>query len=158
MRKRANFDSYRAEGWPDPEWLKKFFLAPKGQQWSFFGGNDNWGLAAEGAEGTEHFGPTDPRRININLSLWGNRELGVLLIYKKWGGGHNETHDSKGNLLRLKEHGRDLHGTRLPIGLFIPFEKAWLAVKEFIETDGKLPKSIDWIEDSKLPADTFPPP
>jgi Immunity protein Imm1 len=32
------------------------------------------------------------------------------------------------------------HDTPLPIGLFVPFETAWEAVKEFIETDGELPK------------------
>ena len=30
-------------------------------------------------------------------------------------------------------------------GLFIPFKSAWLAVKESIETDGALPKSIEWV-------------
>jgi hypothetical protein len=48
-----------------------------------------------------------------------------------------------------------LHGTPLPVGLFIPFEKAWLAVKEFMETDGKLPKSIDWIENDNCRPERF---
>jgi hypothetical protein len=39
---------------------------------------------------------------------------------------------------------------RPPIGLFIPFDRAWLAVKEFIETDGALPKSIDWIASADM--------
>jgi len=158
MEKSASFDTHWGAGWPSPEWLKQFFLAPKGQEWSYLDGNDSWGLWAEGAAGTEHFGPTDDRRTNIHLSMWGYPDFGVLLIYEKVGGGYSELYSSRGDLSRLKEHVRSLHDTLLPVGLFIPFEKAWLAVKEFIETDGKLPKSIDWIENDTLPPGTFPPP
>ena len=51
-----------------------------------------------------------------------------------------------------------MHDTVLPVGLFIPFKKAWIAVKEFIETDGKLPRSIEWIANRDLPPNTFPDP
>jgi hypothetical protein len=40
---------------------------------------------------------------------------------------------------------RSLHDTPLPIGLVIPFDQAWLAVKEFMETEGRLPTSIAWV-------------
>ena len=53
---------------------------------------------------------------------------------------------------------RNLHNDPLPVGLFIPFKSAWLAVKEFIETDGALPKSIEWVANKDLPAGTFPDP
>ena len=49
-----------------------------------------------------------------------------------------------------------MHDTVLPIGLFIPFEKAWTAVKEFIETDGKLPRSIEWIANVIFHQTLFP--
>jgi hypothetical protein len=71
---------------------------------------------------------------------------------------HKENFVSKGDLTRLGEIVRALHGTRLPVGLFIPFERAWMAVKEFIETDGRLPSSIEWIANNDLPPNTFPPP
>jgi len=90
--------------------------------------------------------------------MWGNPELGVLLIYSKWGGGLKETYSSIGDLTRLREWVRSTHDTPLPVGLFIPFEEAWKAVKEFIETDGKLPKSIAWIANRDLPPNTFPDP
>jgi hypothetical protein len=51
-----------------------------------------------------------------------------------------------------------LHGDLRPIGLYIPYEKAWLAVKEFIETDGNLPNSIEWVPGRELPPGTFPDP
>ena len=53
---------------------------------------------------------------------------------------------------------RSLHDTPLPIGLFISFREAWKAVKEFIETDGELPKSIELVANSDLPPNTFPDP
>jgi Immunity protein Imm1 len=49
-------------------------------------------------------------------------------------------YSSKGDLNRLREWVVSTHDTPLPIGLFVPFETAWEAVKEFIETDGELPK------------------
>jgi Immunity protein Imm1 len=55
---------------------------------------------------------------------------------------------SKGDLSRLHELVEATHGTPLPVGLFVPIEAAWQVVKEFIETDGELPKSIAWIGQS----------
>jgi hypothetical protein len=74
------------------------------------------------------------------------------------GGGLKLTYSSKGDLRRLREWVRGLHDTPLPIGLFISYEEAWKAVKEFIETDGQLPKSIEWIANRDLPPNTFPDP
>jgi hypothetical protein len=79
----------------------------------------------------------------------------VLLIWTKWGGGYKENYSSKGDLERLGERVQTLHGDLLPVGLFVPFPTAWKAVKEFLETDGALPKSIEWIADKDLPPNTF---
>src|SRR5215470_17242188 len=62
------------------------------------------------------------------------------------------------DLSRLREWIRSTHDTPLPIGLFIPYATAWNAVKEFIETDGELPTSIEWIPNRELPPGTFPDP
>jgi hypothetical protein len=59
---------------------------------------------------------------------------------------------------RLREWVRTLHGDPMPVGLYIPYEKAWKAVEEFIKTDGQLPKSIEWIANRDLPPNTFPAP
>lgn len=157
MRKWTYFDKRDHEGWPEPEELAPYFLAPSGQQWFHTSGNDTAGLEAEGVDGTEHLAPGEGR-IDIDLYMWGTPDLGALLIYHKYGGGLNEAYSSKGDLRRLREWVRSLHNTPLPVGLFIPFKSAWLAVKEFIETDGQLPKSIEWIANKDLPADTFPDP
>jgi hypothetical protein len=42
--------------------------------------------------------------------------------------------------------------------LFVPFAIAWKAVKQFMETDGELPTSIEWVAASDLPRGTFPDP
>jgi hypothetical protein len=157
MRKRTYFDSHRHTGWPDPKKLERYFLAPPGKEWFYTGGNDGARLSAEGLYGTESLA-ANQGRVDVDLMMWGNPDLGVLLIYSKWGGGHKETYSSKGDLTRLREWVRSLHDTPLPVGLFISFATAWKAVKEFIETDGELPKSIEWIANSELPPNTFPDP
>ncbi len=53
---------------------------------------------------------------------------------------------------------RSTHDDPLAIGLFIPFAPAYQAVKEFIESDGEPPKSIEWIANKDLPPNTFPEP
>lgn len=53
---------------------------------------------------------------------------------------------------------RTLHDDPMPVGLFIPFDQAWLAVKEFMETEGNLPTGIDWVSSNDIPDNTFPDP
>lgn len=157
MRKVAFFEKLWNADWPDVEWLKPYFIPPPGKQWSLSGGNDSGSFSIEGADGTEHFKPGQGQ-INIYLEMWRNPDLGILLIYKKWGRDLDITYTCRGDLTRLRQWVRSKHQTPLPIGLFIPFEKAWSAVREFIETEGSLPKSIEWIANRDLPAETFPLP
>ena len=156
MRKWIYFDKHDHEGWPAPEVLAPYFTGG-GKEWFHRSGNDTAGLEAEGVDGTDYLAQ-GKGRIDIDLYLWGVPGLGVLLIHRKYGGGLNETFSSKGDLRRLREWVRSLHNTLLPVGLFIPFESAYEAVKEFIETNGKLPKSIEWVANKDLPAGTFPDP
>lgn len=157
MKKSAYFASRPSKGWPNPEDLQRYFLDPPGKRWFFETGNDSAGLDAEGVDGTEHL-PANRGRIDIRLSMWGHPTLGVLLIYEKHGGGYREAFSSKGDLNRLQEWVRSTHDTPLPVGLFIPYEHAWKAVKEFIDKEGGIPSSIDWIANRDLPPNTFPDP
>jgi Immunity protein Imm1 len=156
MKKRSYFDSRDREGWPDPRELKPYFFAPPGQEWFHTGGNDTAGLNAESLDETQALASN--REVNIHLYMCGVPSLGVLLIYDKWASGKKDSYSSKGDSRRIREWVRNLHNTPLPVGLFIPFKSAWLAVKEFIETDGALPKSIEWVANKDLPAGTFPDP
>ncbi len=156
-RKKAYFDTYWEDNWPKLDWLEPYFLAPPGGRWFNSGGNDTAGLTIEGVEGSGHLGRFGGR-IDVDLDMWGIPELGVLLAYSRSGDGLGSCRYTVSDLWRLKELARNLHGDPLPVGLFIPFEDAWKAVKEFIETEGALPKSIEWIESERLPPETFPTP
>lgn len=157
MRKRTYFASRRREGWPEPDELEPYFIAPPGKRWFFETRNDGAVLVAEGVENTKHL-QVGAGRIDIRLEMYGHPELGVFLLYQKTGGKGRGVFSSKGDLNKLREWVRTLHNDPMPVGLYIPFEKAWKAVKEFIKTDGQLPKSIEWIANSDLPPNTFPAP
>jgi hypothetical protein len=156
MNKTAYFAGLDYKRWPAPYEIERYFLASPGEQW--FGGDgrtDTAGLWAEGADGTEHL-EQGKGRVYIDLKLWGRHDLGVLLIHWKRNATSGEAYTSVGDLNRLDEMMMNTHGDILPIGLFIPFERAWEAVKEFIETDGHPPASIQWIANKDLPPNTFP--
>ncbi len=158
MIKSTYFDTLDTSGWPTPDQLEPYFLAQKGKEWSYHGGNDSWVLDAQGLLGTEGLPSID--RVNVHLYMTGHPDHGVLLQYAKWDGRIKKgfSYGSKGDLRRVREHVRSVHGTLLPIGLFVPFPVAWRAVKEFIETDGELPKGIEWIASRVIPPEAFPDP
>lgn len=158
MKKDIYFDRVFGPGWPSIDELESYFRPPpRGRGWFQQSGNDSAGIDLIGVEGTERLAE-GKGRIDIKLSMWGHPRLGVLLIYEKLGGGHMEGYCSKGDLSQLGQWIRSTHDTPLPVGLFVPFSEAWKAVKEFMETEGKLPTSIEWVKGSDLPPGTFPDP
>lgn len=158
MNKEIYFDTFRGPGWPEPNQLAPYFLAPRGKEWCYRGGNDGWSISLEGVDGTAPLHRLKGRK-DIELTMWGNPDLGVLLQYSRVGGGvPRQDWFSKGNLTKLKRWVRTMHADRMPVGLYIPFPNAWLAVKEFMETEGNLPTSIEWVKSSDLPDGTFPSP
>jgi hypothetical protein len=157
MERWVHFRDFHGPGWPSPSQLEHYFLTPSGRRQAFETGNDCWGLSAIGVHGTENLAP-DKGRIDLGLTMLGNPEHGVLLHYRKGGGGYKDSFYSKRDLRRLREWVKTAHDDLFPVGLYIPFETAWKAVKEFIETDGQLPRSIEWVADDDLPADAFPEP
>jgi hypothetical protein len=156
MRQRILLGEFDAHKWPDPTALKRYFVRPVGQNWVDWGGTDSAALHAEGLYGTEHLTPKTGR-VDVHLHMCGNPDHGVHFAYGKWDGRTRQKFEfsSKGDLRRLRERVYSLQGDPVPIGLFVPFPKAYLAVKEFIETGGELPKSIEWIAAQDIPADAF---
>jgi hypothetical protein len=144
MRKDSNFEEFHGPGWPEPRQLERYFLGPPEQRWPIEDSGDCYGFNALGVEGTEHL-PEGKGRIDIRLTLAGNRYHGVLFYYRKYGGGNAISLYSKGNLKRLREWVETIDGDKLSVGLFIPLETAWKALKEFLERDGALPECIEWI-------------
>jgi hypothetical protein len=157
MRKRYYFAAMSGSGWPDPETIAPFFLLPPGKRWFFETGTDSGGFALEGVEGTENL-RLGAGRVDLSLGMYGHPELGVFLLYQKTGSKDHAAFSSKGDLAKLREYVRTLHDDPMPVGLYIPYVDAWRAVKEFLETDGALPTSIEWIANRDLPANTFPDP
>ena len=159
MKKSGAFAVYRSKnGWPTVAQLEPFFLAPAGKEWSYEGGSDSWALYGDGLCGTDRLPEDD--QVSVSLRMIGNPDHGVYLQHDKWDGRtrSRRTFYSKGDLTRLREYVWSLHGTPLSVGLFIPFATAWKAVKEFIETDGELPQSIEWVASRDLPSYAFPDP
>ncbi len=157
MTRRCRFGELRIDSWPEPEELKRYFFAPRGKEWLQNPRNDGAIIWDQAAYGTEHL-PVGNKRVKISLLLWGKPELGVLLVYSKLGGGYAEMFSSKGDMSRIREWVRTTHYDLMPVGLYIPFAPAYEATKEFIETNGELPKCIEWIANRDLPANTFPDP
>lgn len=155
MIKRAYFDTYDGDGWPDIKWLETYFLTEAGRQRFFASGNDSWGLKAYGLGGSEKL-PPSRGRIDVDLTILGHRDLGILLCYYVSDGLNRKAYYSKGNVERLGEWVETFHGDKMPVGLYVPFDLAWLGVKEFIEKEGELPQDIPWFFADDLPVDTFP--
>ncbi len=134
MRKSTYFASRASKGWPDPKELEHYFLAPRGHRWFFETRNDSGSLTAEGVDGTEHL-EENKGRIDIDLQMWGHPDLGVLLIYSKWGGGLKLTYSSKGDLRRLREWVRSTHDDSVAGGALHTF-RAGLEGREGVHRDG----------------------
>lgn len=156
MRRTTYFLDHPGFGGPRHNWLAPYFLTPAGRQEAFGIDNDSWGVSAECVDDTEGL-PRD-RQIDIDLTILGKPDLGVLLFYNRWSATDGNAYYSKGDLGNLHIWVRTRHGDRMPVGLFIPFEQALKAVVEFIETDGALPKCIEWVAAADLPEDAFPEP
>jgi Immunity protein Imm1 len=156
MIKTTYFMDHPGYGWPDKKWLAPYFLTPAGRQTAFGKDNDSWSVTAECVDGTESL-PRE-QQIDIDLYIIGKPDLGVLLFYDRWSATDGVSYYSKGNLRMLRQWIVTRHRTRLPVGLFIPFEQALKALVEFTETDGALPKCIEWVASSDLPEGTFPEP
>jgi len=165
MKKRVHVVQFKGPFWPLPDQLAPFFLTINGQQRTYSRGNDNWGLSISGLYGTEAW-PTyvqdpehaDSTQVEAHLSLWAHPKLGVLIMYERYGGGLSDTYFTFSDLSRLNQWVETRHGDLRPVGLFIPFRDAWPAVKEFMDTEGELPKCINWVSADDLPAGTFPDP
>jgi hypothetical protein len=156
MKKITSFRGYEGPGWPDEKWLAPYFLTPAGRHQVFGIRNNGWGLRARGVDGTEDL-PFD-KEINITLHIIGKPDLGVLLVYDRMSATDGYSYYSVGDPKMFRTLVKATQVSRMPMGLFIPFEQALKAVVEFIQTNGARPKCIEWIAPSELPEGSFPEP
>jgi len=154
MFKKAYFDRFMGPGWPNPTELRPYFFDPSFRDWTATTYNDCWGLNATNIDPKELAGWDEPT--DLRLSIVGNPFHGVFFHYWRFGAGDGEAFYARGDLRRLREWVQTKDGDLLPVGLFIPFEAAWEAVKEYIERDGALPGCIEWIAEDDLPPNAFP--
>ena len=90
-------------------------------------------------------------RIDIELAMWGHPRPWRSADLVQAGRRLQADVQLEGRLEPPSGVGSQHSRYAMPIGLFVPYETAWKAVKEFIETDGELPKSIEWIANRDLP-------
>jgi hypothetical protein len=156
MKRRTHFAELSGAGWPDPRDLEHFFRDPRGDAWPRNGGNDSWGLYADGLNGTGEF-LDELDRTTVSLFLTGYPHLGVTLAYSKWDGRTKQKFDfeSEGDLRRSSDIVYSMHGTPMSVGSFVPFADAYAAIKEFIETEGGLPGNIKWGPGIDIPPEAF---
>jgi len=155
MMKWTYFDERNRRGWPELDWLEPFFLTTAGRKQAF-GDQESWGLRIYGLDGTEDLHPMKGR-IDLHLTIQGDLEHGVLLNHRKSGARHREHWYSKGDPAKWRQWVEIRQQDLMSAAMFIPFEAAWLAVKEFIERDGALPNSIEWVSLDELPIFAFRP-
>ena len=156
MRKTAYFHECPYEGWPSPMDIKSFFSP---ERWISAGGNDSRGFKTVGSDGIEG-APGDQWPSYVSLTMTGVPHLGVTLQYDRWmkSTRQRECYNSKGDVTKTLQFVRSLHGDQLSLGLFISFDQAWIAAKEFLESDGGLPPSVAWVASRDLPPGAFPLP
>jgi hypothetical protein len=123
---------------------------------AFGKGNNHWCVTARGVDGTE--GLSFDKRIDIDLHIIGRPDLGVLLLYDRMSAADGYSYCSVGDPKMLRTLVKAKQGSRMPMGLFIPFERALSAVMEFIQTNGALPKCIEWIDSADLLEGSFAEP
>jgi len=159
MRKEGSFDNHWGDGWPDIKNVEACLIDPVRRSELFAKGRDGGCFAVTGLYGTENLRPREGL-VSAVLFIHVNPDHGVKLVYSKWDGRIQQkfSYNSKGDLNRLGEFVRSFHGTPLSLGLFISFSTGWEAVKEFILTEGELPRSIEWVATEDLPKKTFPDP
>lgn len=157
MEKTAYFDGHWGEGWPELNYVESRITDAASRTRLFERGQDGGSFFIEGFNDAENWIPQNGQ-CKAALYLHMNLDCGVKLQHSKWDGRRLIIHNSKGDLGRLGEFVRSLHDTPLSLGLFISFDLGWRAVKEFLQTDGALPKSIEWVANSDLPPETFPTP
>ena len=91
------------------------------------------------------------------MTIQGDLKHGILLWYNKSGGRQWVAKYSKGDPTKWRQWVETPQGDQMSAALFIPFETAWKAVKEFIEREAALPQSIEWIDERALPDYAFRP-
>jgi hypothetical protein len=153
MKKTAYLANFPQMGWPSRAQIKPFFFPATGNNWPTDGGNDAWALSLFPDANPNERG-VNSRDTGIHLSMVGVPDFGVFMHWHHTGATIEDSYFSKGDLSKLKLHVRTLQSDARPLGFFIPFATAWLAVEDFMSNPGSRSGRIEWVHWRDLP---FPP-
>ncbi|MEM7303584.1 MAG: hypothetical protein AAF468_21095 [Pseudomonadota bacterium] len=142
--------------WPDPAEIKPFFSPEYENNEIYHGGGDDAVITLEGIDGTEHLQLGEGRK-DIVLMMWFSPKFGVMLFYHRYGIEDGEIYYSKGDMSKIHTVKRNKHSDPLPVALFIPFDDAFNALEDFINSEGKRSDRIEWVSGLDIPSNTFPP-
>jgi Immunity protein Imm1 len=151
-----NFGKFHGNQLPPLNELEQYFTLKRGYLWLDLPGVDTAGIEYLDVTGSGEES-IEASRVDLALTLWGHPAYGVYLQYDRRAKNDRMTRCSVGS----GESGqwiRSRQGDLIPLGLCISFDNAWRAVKEFVETGGALPESVDWLAANKLAPNAFPDP
>lgn len=159
MHKESAFNTHWGDGWPDLAMVEACVIDPVRRAEMLASGMHGGNFSITGLYGTENLAPREGL-VSSTLYLYLNASHGAMLLYSRWDGREQKQYgyNSKGDLSLLGQFVRSFHDTPLSLGLFIPFEDGWLAIKEFMLSEGELPTCIEWVATEVLPPETFPDP
>jgi hypothetical protein len=154
MQTRINFGHYWGNQLPPLQALKDAFFSNDANAWFKNGGNDSASITFQDIDNSGH-STLEDGRVDSSLQLVGHSKFGVFLFYDRtrW-----RRMASKGNMEDLKVFVRTLHDDLRPLAFFVPFDKAWLAVHDFISSGGQPSSAIEWIDMRELSGEIFPDP
>jgi len=138
---------FQENRWPAIAEIASWFENYRHEDWSGAGTGFLRLYGAEGTEGREFY----KERIDVGLDIFHDAVLGFAIRWTKTGGGHSEAWVSKGNdelLGQWVEYGCDCTMSK---ALYVEPSRAWLALREFLETNGGRPSAILGYDQDHLP-------
>jgi hypothetical protein len=159
MKHFVNLHDLWGSRWPAVTEVRRYFIEPREKAWLDARASGDGSLKVVGLFGTDDERP-EIEKVKATLYFKADNLHGVMLGHNFWDGRTRKKEEfvSRGDLTRRVEFLTSPEGDKVSLGLFVPFEMAWLAVEDFMNGQGERSKRIDWIDSRDLPADTFPEP
>ncbi len=155
MRRFIFINGFEGPDWPPIATLEREFMDPTRREWAYWDGSGAAGgyMKISGIEGTEAQ-PDGRTRSGATISIRAHRQFGATLSHHWWDAksATATTHLSLGDRSLLSQMTTLDDRQPYPIGLFIPFELAWLAFRDFIQEPTRVTSAVPWINGVDLTA------
>ena len=158
MKRFISINGFECNRWPAADQLEQSFLDPARRNWAFWDGGGGGYISVSGLDGTENE-PDGPNRSNARIAIRAHRKHGATLDHHWWDGKRrvSTSHLSLGSTSDMTKLPHLDNRQPFAVGLFIPFELAWLALKDFMVDPIHPSKSVPWINAKDLPPSAIPP-